>query len=488
MAGKNPFLSLGFRSFSSSFSRPGSGGEGGGGGGGGGGIPVPEGGTYWISTAGAGEIDVAKSIEVDSSGNVYISGYQGNQVGNTGTGGRNVLIAKYNYLGQILWQRTLGSSLQNFTDEVAGGYIGIDGSGNVYGTATSNTLGAGGGNSIMVFKYDTNGVLQWQRRLNNTSNDAANAAAVDSSGNLYITGTTNPGAEGAYDILVAKYNSSGVLQWQRNLGETSVENAYAVASDSSGNVYISGNYYKAGVTSNWDIVVFKYNSSGVLQWQRALKGSDYDNATSIAPDSSGNVYVSASTRSQGSGGAEILLAKYNSSGVIQWQKLLGGTANDYPGGIAVDSSANVYLAGFTYSNFNSQSGDVLASKWDSSGNLLWQRTFGGTKELPSQYEPKDVANAIAVDNSGNFYFAGWTDSSHPSGIREVLVTRLPDDGSGTGVQGAFLYEVSTATVTTGTLTDSAATFNDTAANLTDSASTHLTDAATNMTATVTSIT
>ena len=119
----------------------------------------------------------------------------------------------------------LGSSLQNFTDEVAGGYIGIDGSGNVYGTATSNTLGAGGGNSIMVFKYDTNGVLQWQRRANNTSNDAANAAAVDSSGNLYITGTTNPGAEGSYDILVAKYNSSGVLQWQRNLGETSVENA-----------------------------------------------------------------------------------------------------------------------------------------------------------------------------------------------------------------------------------------------------------------------
>ena len=95
---------------------------------------------------------------------------------------------------------------------------------------------------------------------------------LDSSGNLYITGITNPGVEGSYDILVAKYNSSGVLQWQRNLGETSVENAYAIASDSSGNVYISGNYYKAGVTSNWDIVVFKYNSSGVLQWQRALTG------------------------------------------------------------------------------------------------------------------------------------------------------------------------------------------------------------------------
>ena len=193
-------------------------------------------------------------------------------------------------------------------------------------------------------------------------------------------------------------------------------------------------------------------------------------------------------RTGGAGGADTLLAKYNSSGVIQWQKLLGGTGNEYPGGIAVDGSANVYLAGFTYSNFNSQSGDVLASKWDSSGNLLWQRIFGGTKELPSQYQPVDVANAVAVDNSGNFYFAGYTDSSHPSGIREVLVTRLPDDGSGTGTQGAFLYEVSTATVTNGTLTDSAGTFNDTAANLTDSASTHLTDAATNMTATVTSIT
>ena len=77
-----------------------------------------------------------QTVNVDSSGNVYISGGSWQHF----TGGRNVLIAKYNYLGQILWQRTLGSSLQNFTDEVAGGYIGIDGSGNVYGTATSNTL------------------------------------------------------------------------------------------------------------------------------------------------------------------------------------------------------------------------------------------------------------------------------------------------------------------------------------------------------------
>ena len=141
-----------------------------------------------------------------------------------------------------------------------------------------------------------------------TSYDEGNGIAVDASGNVYVTGsyngtatfgTTTKTSAGGYDIFVAKYNSSGTLQWVQSAGGTSYDYGRGIAVDASGNVYVTG-YYEGTATfgtttkisaGGHNIFVAKYNSSGALQWVQSARGTLYDIGSDIAVDGSGNVYV-----------------------------------------------------------------------------------------------------------------------------------------------------------------------------------------------------
>jgi len=133
--------------------------------------------------------------------------------------------------------------------------------------------------------------------------------------------------------------------------------ANGVATDSSGNVYVTGDTYGGldGNTNagNNDLFVVKYNSSGTKQWTKQLGTSSTDLADGVATDSSGNVYVVGYTYggldgNTNTGGSDLFVVKYNSSGTKQWTKQLGSSSRDYDYGVATDSSRNVYVAGDTY--------------------------------------------------------------------------------------------------------------------------------------------
>ena len=345
---------------------------------------------FWIKLLGGINSDTGTDIAVDSSGNVYVTGHTGSQ----GAGGNDILIAKYNTSGVIQWQRTLGGA---GTD--AGTGIAVDSSGNVY--VTGYTVSDSSYN-VLIAKYNTSGVIQWQRTLGGINNDTGNSIAVDSSGNVYVTGYTGSQGAGGYDILIAKYNTSGVIQWQRTFGGIDIDVGAGIAVDSSGNVYVTGYTVSAGA---YDILIAKYNTSGVIQWQRTLGGAGTDAGTGIAVDSSGNVYVTGYTGSQGAGGNDILIAKYNTSGVIQWQRTLGGASSD-------------------------------------------------------------AGNSIAVDSSGNVYVTGHT-GSQGAGVYKVLIAKLPSDGSLAGTYGNFIYQASTLTTVPLALTAATSALTDTTLALTD---------------------
>ena len=138
------------------------------------------------------------------------------------------------------------------------------------------------------------------RQLARSSNDYAYGVATDSSGNVYVAGGTNGGLDGNTnagntDLFVVKYNSSGTKQWTRQLGSSSRDSANDVATDSSGNIYVTGTTYWEldGNTSagKADLFVVKYNSSGTWQWTKQNGTDRYDEARGVATDSSGNVYV-----------------------------------------------------------------------------------------------------------------------------------------------------------------------------------------------------
>ena len=286
----------------------------------------------------------------------------------------------------------------NYTDEPVA--IAVDGSGNVYVTGESSGQGAV---DYATIKYNSAGEEQWVVRYNGgNGNDYASAIAVDGSGNVYVTGESLGQGTGI-DYATIKYNSAGQQQWvARYNGPASADdNATAIAIDGSGNVYVTGaSSIDAG--SNYDYLTVKYDSAGQEQWVASYNGpgNAFDFAFAITVDSSGNVYVTGESHGLDSA-YDYATIKYNSTGQEQWVARYNGPANydDVAEAIALDGSANVYVTGYSY-GVGDVGTDYATIKYNSDGQQQWvSRYNGGTRS-------DDYATAIAVDSSGNVYVTG----------------------------------------------------------------------------------
>jgi Beta-propeller repeat/Bacterial Ig-like domain (group 2) len=326
---------------------------------------------------GHGDYTIGYGIALDPSGNIYIAGHtSGNLDGQTVTGNPGIFVIKYNSSGEKQWTRLLGAP-------GAWSYafgIGSDSSGNIYvnGYSTGNfdgqtSTGSVGNSTAFVTKYNSSGEKQWTRLFGGTYGTEGYCIAVDSSGNSHITGLTRNGFDGqsitgSNDVFVVKYNSSGEKQWTKLLG---VPEAFAIgtgtALDLSGNIYVTGqtdgNLDGQTLAGTSGVFTIKYNTNGEKQWTRLLDAPSIPivlKGNSVAVDSSGNSYVSGYTKSNLDGKtligtSDAFTVKYNSSGNKQWTKLLGVSGVDTSGrGIAIDSSGNNYVTGYTKGNLDGQ--------------------------------------------------------------------------------------------------------------------------------------
>ena len=281
--------------------------------------------------------------------------------------------------------------------------IAVDNDGNVY--VTGSTEGIETDFDYATIKYNSSGVQQWVQRYNGPGNsmDDAISIAVDSSGNVYVTGSSAGIRNLDADYATIKYNSSGVEQWvARYNGPGNYDYATSIAVDNSGNVYVTGN--SRGIDSTADYATIKYNSLGVEQWVARYNGNSADFATSIAVDNEGNVYVTGNSYSIV--GIDYATIKYNSSGVEQWvaryRRYNGKKNYDYATSIAVDNEANVYVTGLSYGI--ETTADYATIKYNSSGVEQWVAIYNGTGNSTDQ------AWYIAVDDSGNVYVTGYSQS------------------------------------------------------------------------------
>jgi uncharacterized delta-60 repeat protein len=332
--------------------------------------------------------DYAKAIAVDGSGNVYVTGYSG----------YDYVTIKYNSAGQEQWVARYNGP--GNSDDHANA-IAVDGSGNVYVTGTS---GGGGGPDYATIKYNSAGQEQWVARYNGPglSTDEVYAIAVDGSGNVYVTGYSAGSGTGP-DYATIKYNPSGQQQWVARYDDPGNNDDYAkaISVDSSGNVYVTG--FSVGSGTRFDYATIKYNSAGQEQWVARYNGpgNSDDWAYALALDGSGNVYVTG-TSGGGVSYWDYATVKYNSAGQEQWVARYDGPGDydDGAGAIAVDSSGNVYVTGFS---FGSNSDDDYATvKYNSAGQEQWVARY------TSEGYNIDAANAIAVDGSGNVYVTGYS--------------------------------------------------------------------------------
>src|SRR3990170_460006 len=284
--------------------------------------------------------------------------------------------------------------------------IAVDGSGNVY--VTGQSIGSGTYNDYATIKYYSNGDTAWVRRYNGPgdSSDYASAITVDGSGNVYVTGYST-GSGTYYDYATIKYYSNGDTAWGRryNGPGNGYDEAYAIAVDGSGCVYVTG--WSVGSGTGYDYATIKYYSSGDTAWVRRYDGQVYDDgALAIAVDGSGNVYVTGYSTDSGNY-YNYATIKYHSNEDAAWVRRYDGGENgpDYARAIAVDDSGNVYVTGWSW---NGTSDDYATIKYYSTGDTAWVRRYNGPGN------GFDEARAIAVDGSGSVYVTGLSSGSGTS--------------------------------------------------------------------------
>ena len=403
----------------------------------------------WIVTLGDTDtrsgLDYFQASAIDSSGNVYLVGYTTTE---EPFGNREALISKYNSSGVQQWQRLLGDSNPNYAYAVV-----LDSSGDVY------VSGIGDSFDGLIFKYNSSGTLQWQKDIPYMQNAFI---AMDSSNNIYVAGTYYTGgvSNNNRNWLIMKLNNSGSLTWAREMTGSTTDLVTGIAVDSSGNVFVSG-YNFAGQAG-----IVKYNTSGTFQWHRKLDGTSWEYSGGVAVDSSGNSYVlyhSGSSGSNDTSNGNMVIAKYNSSGTVVWQRTIGdGVYQEFgfnSNSIAIDSSNNIYIFVATNSPEAAGDRDYLIAKYNDSGVIQWQRLLGGGD--------RENSYGISVDNSGYIYIAGDTESTDAvsNSRTDGFAAKLPDDGTGTGTYGVFTYVESNLTESAGGLTDSAGWLSDSSSSV-----------------------
>ena len=326
----------------------------------------------------------------------------------------------------IQWQKSLGGPggdhAQSIIQTLDGGYI-------VAGLCSSNggnVTGNHGSSDYWIVKLSTTGIIQWQKSLGGTSVDGANSICQTTDGGYIVAGYSNSnngnvtGNHGSQDYWIVKLSSTGIIQWQKSLGGTSNEEANSIYQTTDGGYIVAGYSFSSDgdVTGNHgsrDYWIVKLTSTGIIQWQKSLGGTGSDIALSIKQTLDGGYIIAGLsttfnngdvTSSHGSG--DYWIVKLTSTGVIQWQKSLGGTSNDEAYSVIQTTDGGYIVAGHSYSNNGDvtgthEGGDYWIVKLTSAGVIQWQKSFGGTRF--------DEAYSIIQTTDGGYVVIGNSESN-----------------------------------------------------------------------------
>ncbi len=366
--------------------------------------------TLWVRTKNGknGGDDEAISAAVDASGNIFVTGYVDD--GNTGD---DIYTIKYDANGTDLWDTAYNNTTNAFLNDYPVD-IKCDPSGNIIiagytqqGTWTLNN------DDYIVLKYNSSGALLWRTTYDRVGfKDDASAMAVDASGNVFVTGRSNNGADDDY-VTMKLDGTTGVQLWvpvRIYSGGYQDDRASAIALDNAGNPVVTGRSHNAN--GDDDFRTIKYSSAGTLQWSKGWAGSfGNDRATAIAIDQTTNdVYVTGESDGNGSTFTDydIETVKYNSSGGPQWSVNWYGAAmnDDVPAAIVVDPSGNVILCGKTDADPDPthSNQDWITIKYNSAGTKLYDKTVNGSRNND------DGATSLVVDAGGNAIVVGYIDN------------------------------------------------------------------------------
>ena len=482
----------------------------------------------WAARIASTGTDQGLAVTTDPSGNVIVTGSYDAALtlnnGNATTGATllrtsaDCFIAKYTSAGSVAWATRADAAARS----CQGRGIATNASGNVLVTGTYNgalnlrntgesigaTLsytGAASGLHCFVVNYSPAGSVVWVTRIAITTNSSIqqvipNALAVDSSGNVFVTGrytdaislfnattglvgaTLPPAVFNNNCCFVVKYTSAGNVEWATRIESPTSATGFGVATDTSGNVFVTGSYfsslilYNTGGTSgatlatgNGDCFLAKYSSAGAVLWAARIAGSGTDQGFAVATDPSDNVIVTGQyttntltlSNTNGTTGATLpfagtvdcFIGKYSSAGAVLWATRIFGTLGESGQGLTTDSDGNVFVTGTlsgtsataVMSNANGTTGpslsvsgtstDCFLGKYSSAGSALWGTMITSTNTT-------EQGLAVDTDTLGNVFVVGFyggtvslrnSDSTTGAsllfvGVQDVFLAKYNPDG------------------------------------------------------------
>jgi len=295
------------------------------------------------------------------------------------------------------WNFTWGENDNEIATDIA-----LDSLGNIYiiGHANYSLIG---NHNIILAKFDNLGQLQWNITFGGAGYDTGYDVELDSKNNIYLAGAIDLSEDpwnSKTDLILIKYNSYGEYQWNKTCGGEGNDAYVGMTLDSDDNIYITGHVSNISDYDNPDLVLFKYDNLGNHLWNKTWGEQGGDYGYDIVLDSLGNIYITGQSFDEFSG-ADICLLKYNNLGQFQWNKTWN-KSSEYGTGIALDSSENIYITGYTLVD-SSPNYDMVFLKYNNTGDLVWNRTWG------NKYF--DVLMDIAIDSEDNIYLAGIVNCS-----------------------------------------------------------------------------
>ncbi len=356
----------------------------------------------WNFTWGGNYDDELASIAVDQDGNGLACG----RTESWGSGLNDTVTLNINPDGMIAWNTTLGGSKE---DEAWG--IACDNLGKVVVAGGTSSWGQGN-ETVHAAQYNTTGDLNWNSTVKASWIDTGRGIAIDRNNTLFVAGYSLD-AKGT-DALLAKFAPGGQAMEKYRWNQSTSDYGQAVAVDLMNNVYLAGCFYN---NSYFDLFVAKFNTNLDSVWNRSWGGNANEIPYGVTVDAVGNVYVAGETTSYGNGSADCFLVIYNAEGTRLWNKTWGGTGADSARAIAIDRLGCVFIAGQSKS-WGAASGDLIALKFNGSGDLQWNYTYGGPGV--------EMGAGISVDRYGEGVWVGGYTTSWGAKGRDALFLKLAD--------------------------------------------------------------
>jgi hypothetical protein len=363
----------------------------------------------WEATFGGSANDFATSVQQTADSGYIVVG----STWSYGAGQVDIYLVKTDMNSNVVWERTFGGSDNDYGHSVRqtadGGYIII-----------GETWSFGAGEiDVYLIKTDENGAVVWEKTFGGSDSDLGFSVFNTPSGDFIIVGETQSYGAGQQDVYLIKTDENGVVIWEKTFGGSDNDLGYSVQQTTD------RGYIIAGITSSYgsgayDVYLIKTDENGNGIWEKTFGGTIYDYGTSVEQISDGGYIITGWKQSVGTSYFDVYLIKADANGNVIWEKTFGGSDTDLGLSVQQTTDKGYIIAGIT-SSYGSGSSDVYLIKTNENGDKVWERVLGGSLG--------EEGRSVQQTSDGGYIVTGWKQSYGSTSYADVLLMKTDKDGN-----------------------------------------------------------